>query len=383
MHRAGRRRRGGRRPTRCPSGRWRRGRRRPPRGGRSGRGSRSTRTTRPRRRPVGSTERARAGPSASNSRSARQRPWSRMASRLAVQPGRPSRRRSRLTRPRPRRSTRLERVDDASISSAVVVSGGMSTITSPSGRISTPRSTQPADTRRPQRSPSAGGASSMPVISPQRRTSATAGERRDALGEQRRRAASARALHVGEHVPLVEQLEVAQGHRARRGRSRCRSARGRRSAPTGRARGTPRSTRSAGHGGRQRQVAAGDALADAQQVGPHAALLGGEQRAGAAEAGGHLVVDQQHVVLRGRPRPRRRRASAGHERHAGGALHERLEHDRGQLVGVVGDQRHGRRRPHRARRAPGARRTGKRSGSNTSVPKPPSPTESEPMVSPW
>ena len=58
-----------------------------------------------------------------------------------------------------------------SISSAVVVSIGMSTITSPSGRISTPRSTHAADTRRPQRRPSAGGASSMPTISPRWRTS--------------------------------------------------------------------------------------------------------------------------------------------------------------------------------------------------------------------
>ena len=32
---------------------------------------------------------------------------------------------------------------------------------------------------------------------------------------------------------------------------------------------------------------------------------------------------------------------------------------------------------------PGARTTGKRSGSNTSVPNPPAPTDSEPIVSPW
>ena len=37
-----------------------------------------------------------------------------------------------------------------------------------------------------------------------------------------------------------------------------------------------------------------------------------------------------------------------------------------------------------AARSPyGARTTGKRSGSNTSVPKPPSPTDSEPIESPW
>ena len=32
---------------------------------------------------------------------------------------------------------------------------------------------------------------------------------------------------------------------------------------------------------------------------------------------------------------------------------------------------------------PGARTTGKRSGSKSSVPNPPSPSDSEPTVSPW
>src|SRR5204862_4367263 len=49
-------------------------------------------------------------------------------------------------------------------------------------------------------------------------------------------------------------------------------------------------------GGGQRQVAAGDALGQAEQVGRDVLLLAGEHRAGAAEAGGHLVEDEQDVV---------------------------------------------------------------------------------------
>ena len=59
------------------------------------------------------------------------------------------------------------------ISSAVIVSGGMSTTTSPSGRNSTPRPTAPAQTRRPQRNPGEGGANSTPTISPRWRISRT------------------------------------------------------------------------------------------------------------------------------------------------------------------------------------------------------------------
>ena len=51
------------------------------------------------------------------------------------------------------------------------------------------------------------------------------------------------------------------------------------------------------HGGGEREVPAGDALADHEQVGPYGALVRREQRAGTPEAGGDLVADQQHVVL--------------------------------------------------------------------------------------
>ena len=49
-------------------------------------------------------------------------------------------------------------------------------------------------------------------------------------------------------------------------------------------------------------------------------------------------------------------------------------HDRGEPVGVLGDQARRRRRGRRRARA----RTGNRSGSNTSVPNPPSPTDERP-----
>ena len=49
--------------------------------------------------------------------------------------------------------------------------------------------------------------------------------------------------------------------------------------------------------GRQRRVAAREPLADAEDVGPHAGLLGGEPGAEPAEAGDDLVEDQQHSGL--------------------------------------------------------------------------------------
>ena len=94
------------------------------------------------------------------------------------------------------------------------MSGGISTTVSPIGRSSTPRCTAAADTRRPQRKPSAGGASSTPPIKPSRRTSRTAGF------DSTRSCSSAAQLvgalaHVVEHVPRFEELEVPQRDRGR------------------------------------------------------------------------------------------------------------------------------------------------------------------------
>ena len=95
------------------------------------------------------------------------------------------------------------------------------------------------------------------------------------------------------------------------------------------------------HGGRHGEIAAGDPLAEAQQIGAQARLLGGEERAGAAEARGHLVADQEHVVRVGTPhRPGARSDGGGHQ-HARRTLHEGLDHHRGQLAGVGLDGRAG------------------------------------------
>ncbi len=60
-------------------------------------------------------------------------------------------------------------------SADVMVSGGISVTLSPIERSRTPRSTAAALTRRPQRNPPVGGASSTAPISPRSRTSFTAG----------------------------------------------------------------------------------------------------------------------------------------------------------------------------------------------------------------
>ena len=49
-----------------------------------------------------------------------------------------------------------------------------------------------------------------------------------------------------------------------------------------------------------RQIAAGQSLRDAQQIGRHPFALAREHRAGAAEAGRHLVEDQQRAMLAAR-----------------------------------------------------------------------------------
>ena len=96
---------------------------------------------------------------------------------------------------------------------------------------------------------------------------------------------------------------------------------------------------SGGDGRGHRQVAAGEPLPEAQQIGSEPALLGREQRAGAAESGGDFVADEQDVVV----------AAGGTEGgeclggrglHTGRTLHERLDDDRRQFVTVRLDHRH-------------------------------------------
>ena len=83
----------------------------------------------------------------------------------------------------------------------------------------------------------------------------------------------------------------------------------------------------------ERQVAAGEALAEAEEVGRDPLLLAGEHRPGAPEAGRDLVADQEHVVAV---------AKLAHPAQVpgrldpdpGGALHERLDDHRRDLLGV-------------------------------------------------
>jgi hypothetical protein len=87
---------------------------------------------------------------------------------------------------------------------------------------------------------------------------------------------------------------------------------------------------------RQRQVAAGEALGEAHQVGRHVLLLTGEHRPGAAEAGRHLVADQQHAEAVAELACLAQEAGRVDE-HPGGALDERLDDQRRDLFLVAGE----------------------------------------------
>ena len=78
---------------------------------------------------------------------------------------------------------------------------------------------------------------------------------------------------------------------------------------------------------RERQVAAGNALRQAQEVRRDAGLLVGEERAGAPEAGHDLVGDEVHLVAVAQ-RARAAQVLGVVHRHAGRALHQRLDDQR-------------------------------------------------------
>ena len=96
--------------------------------------------------------------------------------------------------------------------------------------------------------------------------------------------------------------------------------------------------RAAGHGGRHGEVPGGEALADHEQIGSQPALLRREQGAGAPEAGGDLVADQQHVVLAARGAERAQTVGVG-EQHPRRALHHWFDDHRRQLGRVRLDHR--------------------------------------------
>ena len=91
-------------------------------------------------------------------------------------------------------------------------------------------------------------------------------------------------------------------------------------------------------GGGQAEVSAGERLADAHDVRADAGVVGGEQRAGAAESGGDLVENQQHVVPSA-DLPQVNEVARIVKAHPARALHHRLDDDGRQFVGVLGQLR--------------------------------------------
>ena len=255
-------------------------------------------------------------------------------------------------------------------------------MTSPSGRSSTPR----RDRRRAHPPAPAQAVGRRGELDPDHQapladllTAPGGGATRSA---SRPRARSHRARTLASTSTLVEQLEVAEGHRGREGVpgvgvTVVQRQLGQIGAEEGVVHAPARDRR------RHRQVPAGEALAEARAGrGADAALLGREQRAGAAEPGGDLVADEQHVVPAGTRRPAAREALGIGQLHAGRALHERLDDDRGQLRGVRVDRRSvAEPRRSRRRRAPGA--PGSAAGRTRRCRTRRRPPTATPIVSPW
>ena len=131
---------------------------------------------------------------------------------------------------------------------------------------------------------------------------------------RQRRGAAERIAGVG--VPVEERLElVVRGQKGRKylvGRER----------------------------GGQRQIPAGEALGDAEDVRADTGVPAGEHPAGTAEPGRHFVADQQDAVPL-RQLAQRLDVFDGMIPHARGALHQRLDDDRGQFGVGVADLRLG------------------------------------------
>ncbi len=150
----------------------------------------------------------------------------------------------------------------------------------------------------------------------------------------------------------------------------------------------PRATSSVHSDGGQGEVAAGEGLADAHDVGHDAGGLGGEQRAGAAEAGRDLVEDQQQPVLVG-DLAHHPQARGVVDPHAAGALQQRLDDDPGELVRRAPRPARGTPSAHAVDVAAGGRRPGgedllgQHLANIECIPPTGSHTLMQPNVSPW
>ena len=268
------------------------------------------------------------------------------------------------------------------ISSDVIVSGGISTTTSPSGRSSTPRSTAaarhaPAPAQavgraaRARRRPSARAAAPRAPPAATRRgrraARASSSERSRTLASTSHASISSRwrsATAAASAFPpyecpwySVRSAEVGAEERVEHAAARDRRRHRRGSPPV---RPLPRHRRS----GRR----------------PHCSDANSVPVRPKPVATSSQISSTSCVAARG---AEPREAVGIGELHAGRALHERLDDHRRELATRARRPSRPRCRSSRDRRSRGARSTGKRSGSKMSVPKPPSPTESAPMVSPW
>ena len=84
---------------------------------------------------------------------------------------------------------------------------------------------------------------------------------------------------------------------------------------------------------RQGEIAPGDSLREAQQVGGHLLLLAGEERPRAAKAGRHFVGDQREVQFAGQVANPLEIARGMHQ-HSRRPLHQWFHNDRGDLRGM-------------------------------------------------
>ena len=92
-----------------------------------------------------------------------------------------------------------------------------------------------------------------------------------------------------------------------------------------------------GEGGGEGQVAGGDAFGEAEEVGFDILVFTGEHLAGAAEAGGDLIDDEEGVVFLGELGHAREEAG-GVDEDAGGTLDERFDDDGCDLAWVLGKE---------------------------------------------
>ncbi len=223
-------------------------------------------------------------------------------------------------------------------SSDVIVRGGMSVTLSPMERSRTPRSTAAAlDAAAPPQA--VGGRRELDRAHEAAQADVfDRGLGRDAIVEQAGQLVGTLA-HVGQHIPRLDQLEVAE----RYGRGQRVPAEGMTVVERLPAQIVTEESfehRAARRGHRHGEVARGEALAQTEQVGAKAALLRREEGAGPAEAGRDLIADQEHVVGAAR-RSEAREPTVIRHLHSGRGLHGGLDDDGRELGAVLGDQAHG------------------------------------------